>query len=919
MELDNAKTNHIKATIALTSTLALLGASVGVTHQVKADDLSPKGNGNSNKESSLVPLSAEAASAAVKKTQTQLVTQQTELIEVNQDIKEKSLEVSDLMSGVASQEKAVASAQNTLTVVSIANDKEFTKLVSDNQAKLNQTNQDLVQARANEKLVSTDVEKQRQLVANENEAAKALVAKVASADKTVADVTTMVNKPEVIASQIAAAEKAVKITTTDLTKAQSNLNLVKEETKRSLSTSLTTNKSALTAKQAELNAAQSQLTQTSTNIVGNNTFVLPSSYPINELKQLAASGYIGSWPYNVAFQALEQRISSKAKKGMVLNSYKDIAKDINRQVNLDNLTADVQNELALFTAQMLNSVRSQLNLSQIVVTEGSQQFARMVTDQYKATHKNSIPYFTYGQVGAGGHYGIGPHDRTIIESSASRVGLKAKDDNMYENFGMFDDLHTVNGIKRSIYNTLKYMLFTDDLHGNTWGHAINFLRTDKANSSNPIYLGFSTESVGGLDTHFLLIPKSNIQNPNLFSTKQVVAGKTTVNNATQIQKLKTTISTIKGDISTLENRLNHLSSEEVVKTAQAKVTQLNTKLTAAKQSLAKFEAQSIQAKQSKEGLRIQLASAKKQQADVKAKLDHTLLSLNSAKLSLKTLEGKLIQASAQVTSLVDKKTNLEKLLTLKQNPNRVTVARDALVKAEKELVVTKAKLKANKETLAALYSTRTRLLDAIKLSEKQLTLLNTVVKANAEKAKVKNQTQALAPTVKPQALMVVAKPAPLKKAVVDRQVAPELAAVVGAELISAVSSEVVEQESKPVAMDQKSEKEVAQIKAEISEKIATATSSVMTESNKVLTNEASKIAQAIVAVVPESLPSQSVLKKVVDSVSDTSRESDYYGSTTVSSIGAANDESTQRAVRAGVVMLSAVGLAGVKLKRQGRL
>ncbi|XCY66366.1 hypothetical protein ABG807_01475 [Streptococcus iniae] len=41
------------------------------------------------------------------------------------------------------------------------------------------------------------------------------------------------------------------------------------------------------------------------------------------------------------------------------------------------------------------------------------------------------------------------------------------DDNMYENLGFFDDVHTVNGIKRSIYNSVRYMLFTDYLHGNT--------------------------------------------------------------------------------------------------------------------------------------------------------------------------------------------------------------------------------------------------------------------------------------------------------------------------------------------------------------------------------------------------------------------------------------------------------------------
>src|SRR3712207_7843161 len=38
MEQENSRTKHVKNTIALTSTIALLGTSVGVSHQVKADD-----------------------------------------------------------------------------------------------------------------------------------------------------------------------------------------------------------------------------------------------------------------------------------------------------------------------------------------------------------------------------------------------------------------------------------------------------------------------------------------------------------------------------------------------------------------------------------------------------------------------------------------------------------------------------------------------------------------------------------------------------------------------------------------------------------------------------------------------------------------------------------------------------------------
>lgn len=42
MDLEQPKPNQVKQKIALTSTIALLSASVGVSHHVKADDLAPR-------------------------------------------------------------------------------------------------------------------------------------------------------------------------------------------------------------------------------------------------------------------------------------------------------------------------------------------------------------------------------------------------------------------------------------------------------------------------------------------------------------------------------------------------------------------------------------------------------------------------------------------------------------------------------------------------------------------------------------------------------------------------------------------------------------------------------------------------------------------------------------------------------------
>nr|WP_231199781.1 SEC10/PgrA surface exclusion domain-containing protein [Streptococcus equi] len=490
----------------MTSTIALLGTSVGVSHQVKADDAkSGDANTSNTSEATLAkPETLEEAVLAVKATEETLSERKKELAETNTNIAETEGEIANLEATKKEQIAELAKAEELLETYSSMSEEDLAKSIEKHETELETINTELEKATTESQAQAEAVAKQQETIAAEATKADQLATQLTAAEQKVSDLNTMISQPEAIVSEAQAAKEEVKRISDDLAKATANLATVKETVHSQLTSDLAANKAALAAKEAELQRLQNGVATAQLNVAGSNKLILPKDYPIEEIKKLAASGYIGTAAYNQYYQAVKDTMIAKAEPGAAMNQYVDIPEDLNRVVDPDNLSQEVQNELAQFAAQMINDVRKQLGLVPVTVTVGSQEFARLLTKSYKETHQNTRPSFVYGQVDASGHRGVGPHDQTIIEESAVKVGLRQKDDNMYENLGAFNEVHTVNGIKRGIYDSIKYMLFTDHLHGNTYGHAVNFLRVDKTDPNAPVYLGFSTSNVESLNEHFVI-------------------------------------------------------------------------------------------------------------------------------------------------------------------------------------------------------------------------------------------------------------------------------------------------------------------------------------------------------------------------------------------------------------------------------
>lgn len=96
---------------------------------------------------------------------------------------------------------------------------------------------------------------------------------------------------------------------------------------------------------------------------------------------------------------------------------------------------------------------------------------------------------------------------------------------------------------------------------------------------------------------------------------------------------------------------------------------------------------------------------------------------------------------------------------------------------------------------------------------------------------------------------------------------------------------------------------------------------VITNSAKAIVANAQNVAQEIMKVAPEVTPDQGVVAKVADNIKkNNAPASKSYGasSSTVGNATSSRDESTKRALRAGIVMLAAAGLTGYKLRRDGK-
>ncbi|HFI0427714.1 TPA: SEC10/PgrA surface exclusion domain-containing protein, partial [Streptococcus suis] len=365
--------------------------------------------------------------------------------------------------------------------------------------------------------------------------------------------------------------------------------------------------------------------------------------------------------------------------------------DKNKIVNIDALTDEQLQELALYNLQVINAVRASQGLTPIQLTTGGMIAAKNQADKY-ITRNQLIQ--TAGHIS--GDY-FGENVSNIRKASAT----------------MYD-------IKLDIYNAIMTMAFKDA--PSNWGHMKNMM-------TGASDLGVAFATFGGR-THIINVhgvySGTVITDPNNPATLQAALAKAQADQ-----------SAAQAASDTAQANLVKASSD------YAKALELKTQ---AEKTLADATATPLQTQVAENNLRlatIALQNAEARQADAQKAVDNFSADLATKKAALDTAKTELAQAQATATAkaeaLETAKVELAKqqgtLDSLNKDKNALLAEKDRLVEEAKALAT---ELKGYLDAPAILAEAQAT------LTEKQAALTEAQAKAETAQNKLETVTAKLA-------------------------------------------------------------------------------------------------------------------------------------------------------------------------------
>ena len=353
--------------------------------------------------------------------------------------------------------------------------------------------------------------------------------------------------------------------------------------------------------------------------------------------------------------------------------------------DVNHLSAEVQDELAIFNAHLINDFRRLMGTDDIpvLVNRDMQQVAQ------KATQLSTNQY---------------GHDLDALNTVAKEVGLNQGNQGLLaENIGFQNagDVVTLADLKQQAYNNMIMMLFYDK-HAN-WGHALNFAGLDRK-SVTMQYIGVATRKtdLGLIAMHYVGTDSKTI---DLLK-----------NGFHQNVKVDT-----KNNLASLQERIQEARNS----VAQAQDTY----------DTAKTNHKDAQARKEQ-------AQTEYSQAEVAAQNAVTQLkAIQNITLKTPEAEAKLKQAEANLTKagLENKQAQeaLEQLNADVQNKREVlALAKDKLAKKQTEWESLNGALTAEKEALIAKQGELARIKELVLSRQALLSESTEALKASKERVEV---------------------------------------------------------------------------------------------------------------------------------------------------------------------------------------
>ena len=422
-----------------------------------------------------------------------------------------------------------------------------------------------------------------------------------------------------------------------------------------------------------------------------------------------------------------------------LNKYTPSAKDQADETRYDinNLPKEVTDELNYFVADLINQMRRQLGLPDVVLSKSSLEFANKIAKEYVKADWSHAMIDEYRAKGGAGHYAKG------VYKAASEYGLKsgyseAKDKEYmekgfqpYENSvtnPLYHDFDDADGVYRKTIGEMKEKLYDDLIelvsHKNDYLHTQGILQFDYADEV--AYFGGVAQSKSDeiYTTHFITSLRSSHVDGSKWDKTPIVNPLSDTNKEAEIAKARQALAdamTARDNAqATFEAKTKAESdAQTALQNAQATLTALKN----GESPLANAQKAFDEAKERHDNAVVTLANANALVNNLTVSKATKEETFKQAQATLKNAEKALKLAQEALKAEEDKMASLEAVASTKTQAvstakKALQDAQDTFKQAEKELADLKgAKARLN-EVKAELEKAEAELKDAYKVQNK---------------------------------------------------------------------------------------------------------------------------------------------------------------------------------------------------------
>ena len=448
---------------------------------------------------------------------------------------------------------------------------------------------------------------------------------------------------------------------------------------------------------------------------------------------------------------LYNKIVESQLQNRTLNKYTPSSKDQADETRYDinTLPKEVTDELNYFVADLINQMRRQLGLPDVVLSKSSLEFANKIAKEYVNVNWSNAMRDANFAKGGSGHYAKGIYkvakeyglNSTFSEETIKEYAEKGLQP--YENaVGTYDPKHlstdadqvlrkTVGEMKEELYNNLIELVS----HKNDYAHTQGILQFDYANET--VYFGGVAQSVTDdyYTTHFLTSIRTTNVDGSKWDKTPIVNPLSNTNKKQEIAKARQTLADAMNARKDAQAQLEATSkavsdAQTALQNAQAHLTALNN----GENPLANAQNVFNEAKDRHDRAVVTLANANALVNNLTASKATKEETLKQAQVTLKDAEKALQTAQDALKAEEDKMANLEALASNKAQ---------AVSTAKKALQDAKDQVKQAEKELADLKGAKARLNEVKAELEHAESELKAVYKAQNE-AKVDYEVKSLA-------------------------------------------------------------------------------------------------------------------------------------------------------------------------------